>query len=184
MSEQDRARWDQKYAGHGPVPVGPDEPPAVFAPYREVFPTSGRALDVACGQGAGAVWLARRGLAVWGLDISAVAIGHARDLARGSGVGGRCRFDVVDLDDGLPAGPPVDVVWCHKFRDRRLDSAIVRRLAPGGVLAVCSLSEVGAAPGPFRALPGELAAAFADLELVAAGEGDGRTWLVARARPV
>jgi hypothetical protein len=93
----------------------------------------------------------------------------------------RCRFEVVDLDDGLPAGPPVDVVLCHKFRDRRLDDAIIGRLAPGGLLAIAVLSEVGAAPGPFRAAPGELPAAFARLDRIADGEGQGYAWLLARA---
>ncbi len=181
MTEEDRLRWDGRYESLGPAPVGAVEPPSFLAPHADVFPTSGQALDLACGQGLSAVWLARRGLQVWGLDISAVAIGHARDLARRSGVGDRCRFDVFDLDDGLPAGPTVDVIVCSKFRDRRLDQALIERLAPGGLLAIAVLSEVGAAPGPFRATPGELSAAFAELDLVAAGEGQGSAWLLARA---
>jgi SAM-dependent methyltransferase len=115
------------------------------------------------------------------LDISSEAISRARDLARRSGVDERCRFDVVDLDEGLPPGAPVDVILCHKFRDRRLDREIVERLAPGGLLAIAVLSEVDASPGPFRATAGELPAAFADLNLVAAGEGGGHAWLLARA---
>jgi hypothetical protein len=49
-------------------------------------------------------------------------------------------------------------------------------------MAIAVLSEVGAAPGPFRAAPGELSAAFADLDEIVAGEGEGRAWLLARAR--
>ena len=116
-----------------------------------------------------------------GLDISTVAISRARDLAERCAVGDRCRFDVVDLDDGLPDGPPVDVILCHKFRDRRLDHAITERLTPGGLLAVAVRSEVGAAPGRFRAAPGELTDAFSGLDVVAAGEGEGSAWLLARA---
>jgi 2-polyprenyl-3-methyl-5-hydroxy-6-metoxy-1,4-benzoquinol methylase len=184
MTEDDRGRWDGKYASKGPVALGLVDLPAVFAPYRDVFPTSGQALDLACGQGSGAVWLAQRGLDVWGLDVSPVAIGQARDLARRAGIDARCRFDIVDLDSGLPAGPPVDVVLCHEFRDRRLDRAVMQRLAPGGVLALSSLSEVGGAAGPYRARPGELLTAFTGLEVIAAGEGDGEAWLVARACPL
>jgi 2-polyprenyl-3-methyl-5-hydroxy-6-metoxy-1,4-benzoquinol methylase len=184
VTEDDRTAWDARYARKGPVAVGPVDLPAVFAPYRDVFPASGQALDLACGQGLGAVWLAQRGLNVWGLDVSPVAIGQARDLARRAGVDDCCRFDIVDLDSGLPAGPPVDVVLCHKFRDRRLDRAIVQRLAPGGVLALSSLSEVGATAGPYRARPGEMLTAFAGLEVIASGEGGGEAWLVARAWPV
>ncbi len=181
MSEQDRRRWDERHASQGPAPLGAVEPPSVLAAYAEVFPTTGQALDLACGRGLGSVWLARRGLEVLGLDISPVAISQAQDLARRSGVDDRCRFDVVDLDEGLPAGSSVDVILCHKFRDRRLDRAIVERLAPGGLLAIAVLSEVDATPGPFRAAPGELRAAFAELDLVAAGEGRGHAWLLARA---
>jgi len=89
---------------------------------------------------------------------------------------------VTDFDDGLPAGPPVDVVLCHKFRDPRLYRPIIERLAPGGLLAIAVLSEVGAAPGRFRAVPGELAAAFVELDKVAAGQGEGCAWLLAHAR--
>jgi SAM-dependent methyltransferase len=181
VAEEDRRRWDERYASLEPASAGAVGPPGVFAAHAEVFPTTGRALDLACGRGLGAVWLARRGLEVSGLDVSPVAIAQARDLARRSGVGDRCRFDVTDFDDGLPAGPPVDVVVCHKFRDRRLYRAIIERLSAGGLLAIAVLSEVGAAPGRFRAVAGELPAAFAELDLVAAGEGEGCAWLLARA---
>ncbi len=181
VSREDQRRWDERYESREPVSVDAVEPPNLLAAHAEVFPTTGQALDLACGQGLGSVWLARRGLNVTGFDVSPVAIGQARDLARRSGVGDRCRFEFVDLDDGLPAGPRVDVILCHKFRDRRLDRAIIERLGPGGLLAMAVLSEVGAAPGPFRAPPGELPAAFTELDLVAAGEGHGYAWLLARA---
>jgi SAM-dependent methyltransferase len=183
VAERDRHRWDERYSADVAPPLTAIGPPDALARHADLFPTAGRALDVACGRGLGAVWLARRGLEVVGLDISPVAIGQARDLARRAGVMDRCRFDVVDLDDGLPAGPPVDVVVCHKFRDRRLDGAIIERVVPGGLLAIAALSEVGATPGPFRAAAGELAAAFGQLDLVAAGEGDGCAWLLARRWP-
>jgi SAM-dependent methyltransferase len=156
-------------------------PPRLLAEHASLFPSSGHALELACGQGGASVWLARRGLDVWGLDVSSVAIERARELAGRGDVGHRCRFDVVDLDAGLPPGPAADLVLCHLFRDVRLDVPIVQRLAPGGFLAIAVLSEVGAEPGPFRAQPGELVAAFGGLDVVAAGEGAGHAWLLARA---
>ncbi|KUI44914.1 SAM-dependent methyltransferase [Mycobacterium sp. IS-1590] len=180
MSEQDRIRWEERYRNRTTPGVSAAEIPVVFAPFEAEFPAEGRALDLACGQGVASVWLARRGLDVRGLDVSATAIDQARELAVQAGVGERCRFEVVDLDDGLPAGPPVDVVMCHRFRDLRLDQSIVDRLAPGGLLAISALSVVGAGAGRFRVQPGELTAAFAQLEVIAAGEGDGEAWLLAR----
>ena len=180
MAEADRLRWDERYAMKGPPPASAVTPPEVLARYVDTVPRAGTALDLACGQGTGAVWLALRGLEVVGLDISPVAVDQARDLAHRSGVFDRCRFDVIDFDEGLPAGPPVDVIVCRKFRDRRLDQAIIERLAPGGLLATVVLSEVGAGPGPFRAVAGELAAAFAELDVIDTGEGGGQAWLLAR----
>lgn len=180
MSDADRVRWDDRYA-RSAAPVGATVAlPPRLAAYAEAFPHAGCALDLASGQGGAAVWLAGRGLDVLGVDVSPVAIAQATEAAAVAGVAARCRFAVWDLDAGLPAGPPADVVVCHRFRDARLDRAIVARLAPGGLLAVVALSEVGAAPGRFRVAPGALRAAFADLDLVAAGEGDGEAWLLAR----
>lgn len=180
MGEANRRRWDERYAAKGPPLLSSVAPPSVFAGHADLFPTAGSALDVACGQGTGSVWLAARGLQVVGVDVSPVAIRHARNLAHRAAVGDRCRFDVVDLDGGLPAGAPVDVIVCSKFRDARLDRAIIERLSPGGLLAIAALSEVGAGPGAFRMAAGELPAAFAGLDLIEADERDGQAWLLAR----
>lgn len=180
MSEQDRLDWDATYRGYQTA-LGEPGLPAVFAAHSQVFPTQGVALDLACGTGAASVWLARRGLQVRGVDVSPEAIARAGALAVRHGVTDRCHFDVVDLDDGLPAGPAADVVLCHKFRNPRLYRPIFERLVAGGVLAISVHSQVGAAPGRFRAGPGELVEAFSGLEVIAAGEGGGRAWLLARA---
>ncbi|BBY15794.1 class I SAM-dependent methyltransferase [Mycolicibacterium litorale] len=180
MTAGDGAHWDRRYAELGPAPVGAVALPGVFAPHSSAFPTEGAALDLACGQGRIGLWLAELGLTVHGSDVSAVAIEQAAAAARQRGVSDRCRFEVLDLDGGLPVGPPADVIVCHMFRDERLDRALVARLAPGGLLAIAALSEVGAAPGRFRTRPGELAEAFADLDVVAAGEGSGTAWLMGR----
>ncbi|GAA2554575.1 class I SAM-dependent methyltransferase [Mycolicibacterium diernhoferi] len=178
MSDHDRRRWDDTYR-QGRARPGPGLPD-VFARHEHAFPRGGTALELACGTGAAAVWLARRGLRVHGVDVSEVAVEQARALAEAAAVTPVCRFEVHDLDTGLPAGEPSDVVLCNRFRDERLDGQIIERLAPGGLLAICVLSEVGAAPGRFRARPGALRTAFAELELIDAGEGAGLAWLVAR----
>jgi hypothetical protein len=87
---------------------------------------------------------------------------------------------VFDLDSGLPPGPPVDLLFCHLFVDRRLDDAIMERLAPGGILVVVSLSEVGHGPGDFRIRPGELLDAFGSLEVVDHAESEGVARILAR----
>jgi SAM-dependent methyltransferase len=48
--------------------------------------TTGRALDVGCGEGADAIWLAQRGWTVTAIDVSEVAIGRAREASHSAGV--------------------------------------------------------------------------------------------------
>ena len=163
-----------------PVSDHDPPPPPNFAHVEHLFPTQGHALELACGRGRAAVWLASRGIDVWAVDVSPVAIDLARQLTSLSGFARRCRFDVVDLDDGLPEGPPVDLLFCYLFRDQRLDRAMMERLAPGGLLAVAVQSEVGVGPGAFRVPPGELRHAFGELEVLEEGEGEGMAWILAR----
>lgn len=181
MSDEDREHWDSRYADLG---VAPDaaalSPLPLFAHVEEQFPTSGTALDVACGRGRGAVWLASRGMTVFGIDVSPVAVDLAAKHAERSGFADSCTFAVHDLDDGLPAGEPVDLVLCYLFREADIDEALMERVRPGGLLAVACLSEVGHGPGRFRAAPGELTAAFASLTPLEAGEAEGHAWLLGR----
>jgi SAM-dependent methyltransferase len=179
MSEDDRRRWDDRYT-RASQPAGAPGPPEVFASLEHLFPTACTALEIACGRGEVSVWLASRGMEVFAVDISPVAIDLARDLAFRSAVSDRCRFEVWDLDDGLPPGRPVDLVVCHMYREPRLDRELIDRLAPGGLLVITSLSEVGAGPGRFRARPGELREAFDELEILTEDEGDGVAWMLGR----
>ena len=176
VSEEDRRRWDERYAEAGIAEVDA----GAFASIEHLFPVEGRALEVACGRGKTAVWLAGRGMNVLGIDVSPVAVELAGQLAVRSGVADRCRFEVWDLDEGLPPGPPTDLVVCHMFREPRLDQPMIDLLAPGGLLAVATLSEVDAGPGRFRARPGELRGAFAELEILAEAEDDGVAWFLGR----
>ncbi|GAA1833478.1 class I SAM-dependent methyltransferase [Pseudonocardia ailaonensis] len=144
---------------------------------RSSLPAGGRALDVACGRGAVAVWLAQQGFLVDALDVSPAGLDSARDLADAEGV--EVRFVAADLDDGLPVDGPYDLVVCQRFRDPVLYPALAAALAPGGLLVITVLSEVDDEPGPFRAAPGELRAAFASLEILAHEERNGEATLLA-----
>lgn len=181
MSEEDRRRWDQKHAGSVPAPViNPPPPPPLFAHVEDLFPTEGRALDIACGRGEGAVWLASRGVTYHGVDVSPIGIEMARDFVEAYGFEDRCELEIWDLDVGLPPGDQVNLLFCHMYRDPDLYEAMVERVVPGGLIAVAALSEVGGKAGEYRCHPGELRRAFGHLELLDAGEGEGVTRILAR----
>ncbi|MEO8779148.1 MAG: methyltransferase domain-containing protein [Rhodanobacter sp.] len=183
MSTGDRHRWDQRYAERELGPAGEMSPPPIFAACEEWLPRAGLALEIACGRGQAALWLAARGMQVDAVDISPVAIGQAQAVLAQSDDAKRVRFEVFDLDHGLPAGPPCALLLCLNFRDARLDSLMLQRLAPGGILIISTLSDVGAVcHSPFCAPAGELRRAFAALELLDDGEREGRAWLIGRRR--
>ena len=83
MPEHDAAEWDARYSEKESMWSGRPNGRLV----AEVADLAlGRALDVGCGEGADAIWLARRGWTVTAIDISDVAIGRAREAAVQTGV--------------------------------------------------------------------------------------------------
>jgi SAM-dependent methyltransferase len=97
----------------------------------------GRALDLACGEGQNAIWLASRGWEVRGVDYSAVAIEKARARAERDGV--RVDFVESDLLEYAPESGAYDLVlllYLHLTADERrvvLERAS-QAVAPGGRL--------------------------------------------------
>ena len=82
-SDPSRERWNKRWAGERAH--ASTEPSAFLVGEVAALPV-GRALDVACGAGRNAVWLARRGWQVTAVDFSEVALRAARQLAASSGV--------------------------------------------------------------------------------------------------
>lgn len=119
----------------------------------------GTALDVGCGEGGDAIWLAERGWSVTGIDVSATAVRRAAAAALARGLDGeRVRFAEVDAVDALPDGA-FDLVtasflhsWERDFPRLQVLRAAAGRVAPGGHLLVVS----HVAPPPWvRELPPE-----------------------------
>ncbi|GAB3825224.1 SAM-dependent methyltransferase [Kribbella italica] len=103
--------------------------------------TPGRALDLGCGEGADAIWLAQQGWAVTGVDISSVALGRAAEHAEDAGVGDRIEWQLHELGTSFPDGEfdLVSAQFLHSKTELDRD-AILRRaagaVARGGVLLI------------------------------------------------
>lgn len=99
------------------------------------------ALDLGCGSGADAVYLAERGMAVTAVDISAAALKHGRSAAERVGVSSRITWRQIDLDSEFPSGSwdLVTTSYLHSPVDLERTN-IVRNAAsavnPGGVLII------------------------------------------------
>jgi 2-polyprenyl-3-methyl-5-hydroxy-6-metoxy-1,4-benzoquinol methylase len=101
----------------------------------------GRALDVGCGEGADAVWLAGRGWQVTALDVSEVALARAREHAVQAGVGERVTALRHDLMTAGPAPGRYDLVssfFFHVPADRfaEFHRGLAGLVEPGGTLLV------------------------------------------------
>jgi len=136
----------------------------------------GTALDLGCGQGRNALWLAEQGFTVTGLDLSPVAIEQADALAAESGV--EAEFEAIDLLAWTPDERQWDLVvlaYLHLPETMRqsVHAAAVRAVAPGGRVVVIAhhLENLdrgtGGPPNPdWLFTEQQLASDFADLELV------------------
>jgi SAM-dependent methyltransferase len=148
----------------------------------------GTALDVGCGEGADAVWLASRGWQVTGVDFAATALARAAAGAASAGeeVAARIEWVRADVTQWTPEPGSFDLVsaqFMHLLTDER--RALFARLAdavrPGGQLLLVGHDFGDIEAGAHR--PPEPDRFFTADEVVASL--DPATWevLVAEARP-
>ncbi|QFG20815.1 bifunctional 2-polyprenyl-6-hydroxyphenol methylase/3-demethylubiquinol 3-O-methyltransferase UbiG [Actinomadura sp. WMMB 499] len=143
MSNETEEFWEEHYRARDRVWSG-NPNPVMVGVVEALDP--GTALDLGCGEGADAVWLARRGWRVTAVDVSAVALERAAAHAAEAGVD--VEFQRHDLGHGFPKGS-FDLVSAQ-FLQSPLDwprAEILRSaaaaVAPGGLLLIV---EHGAAP--------------------------------------
>ncbi|MCP2255155.1 Methyltransferase domain-containing protein [Prauserella aidingensis] len=128
--------WDERYREQDRLFSG--NPNGVLVTDTADLPP-GQALDVGCGEGGDAVWLARHGWHVTAIDISRVALERAAEAAHTHGVDGRVSWVHGDPTTMPPPAGAFDLVSVH-YLPMRLDAgpAAVRGLldavAPGGTL--------------------------------------------------
>ena len=147
-----RPDWNERYqVGETPWDSGePDQHLVEFLRSGSIGP--GQALDVGCGTGTNALWLASHGFTVLGIDISSAAIDRAR--AKAGTTATNCQFAVGDFlrdkvsDDAFDLG--FDRGCFHVFdkaEDRaRFAERIALLLKPDGKW----LSLIGSTEGPER----------------------------------
>lgn len=140
--------WDERYRTKARLWSGKPNPQLV----REAGGLRpGRALELGCGEGADAIWLAQQGWSVTAVDVSAVALERARshelaELARESvhassgDIESRITWQLADLTQWQPEAS-YDLVTSQFLHSQELDWRIPLRIAaaavrPGGTLLV------------------------------------------------
>jgi SAM-dependent methyltransferase len=172
MSQEDREKWNRRYAEdsqrkHNPVSLLQEWLPRLPA---------GKALDVACGAGRNAMLLAGAGYRVDAIDISPVGLERGRREAERLGLD--INWIEHDLDRPYPFDTDYDLIVVMWFVNLELIARLCDCLAPGGCL-VCEehLVSDGDVAGPenprFRVAPGALREAVSRLEILHYEEGSG-----------
>ena len=136
----DEAFWDQRYRSHHSVWSG--DPNRYLVTEAEGL-APGAALDVGCGEGADAIWLAERGWRVTAVDISSVALQRAAANASQvvAGVAARIEWVHTDLTTWDPGPVRFDLVsaqYMHLPSATRqgLFARLAAAVAPGGTLLI------------------------------------------------
>ncbi len=189
MARADIERWDRKYAaGDVHSSAEPDAWLAEIAPRLGPARPRALAVDVACGAGANAIFLARRGFDVIGLDGSLTGLRRARAGARRAGT--ELGLAALDLDAWAPPAGRFALITVFRFLNRALYRRLAGALEPGGLIAcrTFNLGRLAGVPGfnpHYLLAPGELAALFAGLEVleIEDGEGDDDTSRLLARRP-
>lgn len=157
--------WNDRYRGGQSIN---DEPAQLLVDAVRKLPP-GRALDLACGAGRNALWLARNGWEVAAIDGASEAIAMLQQSAGELPIDAR----VFDLEAGAPLpfdDASFDVVTILYYLHRPLFLEAARVLKPGG-LFVTAIRMHGINP-LYCVVPGELRVTFAGWELLQEREGE------------
>jgi tellurite methyltransferase len=163
--------WDERYR----TEPKPDLRPAPLVMNIAARMPPGRALDLACGAGRNALWLAEQGWSVTAVDGSATAIAMLREEAARRGLA--IETAVADLAKREYTVEPDrwDLIVMSYYLQRDLFEPAKRGVRPGGVvIAIVHLIEPGHENSPFRVQPGELRTYFEGWEILDSYEGHPR----------
>ena len=161
------------------------KPAAWLTSHRALLRAGGRALEVACGRGRNALWLARLDFETTAIDRNAAAVADLQARAQ------RESLALHGLVEDLESVPPpslgaatFDVVVVTHYLHRPLFPSILAALRPGGVLVYETFLRAQAARGrptnpDFLLEPGELRRLVSPLEIVDWREGEFEDRMVA-----
>ena len=129
MNDETRHKWDAIYGKADKVSGAPAR---VLVENHHLLPSQGRALEVACGRGRNALFLAAQGLETWAWDISKVAIEALADEAKRQGY--QIHAEARDIMEQPPEAGDFDVIVVSHFLERGLVQLLRQALRPEGLL--------------------------------------------------
>ena len=166
MTEADRIKWDKRYRAKSAEELSP---PSEFIHHWIDRCPRGRALDVACGRGRNALFLAASGYEVDAVDISTEALSSARCTADKSGL--KLNWIAHDLDEPFCPNSSYELIVMVHYVNLPLLASLTRLLKPGGILLceqhLATDAEVAGPSNPvFRLKPQQMRKAARGLKIL------------------
>jgi tellurite methyltransferase len=164
--------WNKRYAmrERPEEDLGAAPTPLVVATASKLVP--GRALDLACGAGRNALWLAEHGWEVTAVDGAHAAVEILKTRAAERGVKIKAVIANLEKDEFEIEPARWDLVAMCYYLQRNLFGPAKSGVAPGGILiSIVHVNEPGEEDGPHRLRPGELEKYFAGWEILHRYEG-------------
>ena len=174
------AGWEEKYRALG---RGREEAPTILLLETVACLAPGNAIDLACGAGRHALYLAERGWTVTAVDGSETAVELLRERSAARGLA--MQTIVADLTAADFTLPPdaFDLIVVAYYLQRDLFAKVKAAVRPGGlVLAIAHTPEDGEVSSEKRVAPGELRGFFTTWQILHDYEGPSRD--PAHRRPV
>ena len=159
-------KWNSRYRERE---VESREVSEVLKENRHLLPNSGKALEIACGLGANALFLYEQGLEIDAWDISPVAIDKLKQFCNQQNIAVNCEVRDV-CSEPLPT-ESYDVIVVSYFLERELAPDIICALRPGGLLFYQThirdkVDDSGPANSDFLLARNELLGLFSDLTIL------------------
>ena len=129
MNTGDKEKWNARYTN---AKDALPEAAEVLIENLHLLPSTGTALDLACGRGANALLLARQGLTTSAWDISDTAVELLDTLAKQQQLS--ITTEARDVSDKPPAAESFNVIVVSRFLDRALMPALKTAIKPGGLI--------------------------------------------------
>jgi SAM-dependent methyltransferase len=168
----DIQRWDERYKSGSRPQEDLEAPPTPLVVRIAKALPAGNALDLACGAGRNALWLAGNGWRVTAVDGSATAIEILRTRARERGLDVISR--VADLETGeykIEPGSWDLIVVAYYLQLDLIESAKAGLRRGGVIIVIVHVTAQGEEPTKHRLRPGELIRCFEGWEILHSFEG-------------
>jgi len=169
-TDKDSDKWDAIYQSKQQNGEAKELTPAcILQEFHHLLPAQGKALDLASGPGANALFLAQHNLDTYAWDISTIAIEKLKEISYSLNL--NINTEVRDIVTSPPEENTFDVIVVCHFLDRQIMPHIIAALRKNGLLfyqtfTIERIQDIGPSSDKYRLAKNELLSLCKDLDVI------------------